>query len=313
MTTLTDTLTDVPLWPATELELAPAPAAIAAPMHRGVDAEATIVRHSGLAWLAKQYHPEMLAGADTPGIEVRSAIKASRQAAEAGIAPALRHDDAAKRLLVFDYLGAPWCEARLDTLAQPDTLAAVIKATSRFHATPLLGRSLDPFAWTRMEHAAALAAGAALPPDDAWLLDQVATIGAAITAAGHDRAPCRATGLASDVMLGEGGGVMLLDFDHAGDGDPCYDVGILLTEVCAFEPPMRTALEIWAGICTEALLARCQLYGIVDDVLWGLRMLRLAHVSPRSGVEFFKYGEWRLLRARMNLRRWSFEAKLRSL
>lgn len=303
----------VPLWPAGAFTVAPAPAPIASPMYRGIDAEAVVVRHGGRSWLVKRYHREMLASTAAPGIDLAIAAQASRQAGIAGIAPALRHADLDHATLVFDHLAPPWREARLERLMQPETLAAVFAMTRRFHATALLGRGLDPFALVRAEHEAALAARAPLPRDDVWLLDQVATIGAAIAAAGLDRVPCRATGLASDVMLGEGGAVMLLDFDRAGDADPYYDLGILLTEAFTFEPPMRAAIEIWAGVCDEALLARCQLYGIADDVLWGLRMLRLAHLSPRTGIEFFKYGEWRLLRARTNLRRWSFEAKLRSL
>ena len=299
-------LPDVPLWAGAAFSVAPAPAPIASPMHRGVDAEAAVVTSRGQSWLVKRYHPDVLA---PPGIDVAVAAQASRQAGEAGVAPALCHADVAQGVLVFDYLAAPWREARLDALAEPDTLAAVIAATRRFHATPPLGRRLDPFAALRAEHRAA----AGLPDDAAWLLEQVAEIEAAIAAAGQDSVPCRGTGLASDLMLGEGGAVMLLDFDHAGDGDPWYDCGILLTEAFAFEPPMRAAVEQWAGRYDEALLARCQLYGIVDDVLWGSRMLRLAQASPRTGVEFFKYGQWRLLRARMNLRRWSFEAKLRSV
>ncbi len=300
-------LADVPLWEGAAFSVTPAPAPIASPMHRGIDAEAAVVSSRGQSWLVKRYHADMLA---PPGIDLAIAARASRQAAGAGVAPALCHADPAAGVLVFEYLAAPWREARLDALAEPDTMAAVIAATRRFHATPRLGRRLDPFAALRAEHDAA---GGCLPDDAAWLLEQAADIEGAIAASGQDSVPCRGTGLASDLMLGEGGAMMLLDFDHAGDGDPWYDCGILLTEAFAFEAPMREAVEQWAGRCDEALLARCQLYGIVDDVLWGLRMLRLAQASPRTGVEFFKYGQWRLLRARMNLRRWSYEAKLRSL
>ena len=299
-------LDTVPLWAGQAFSVAPGPVLVASPMHRGVDADAAVVSSGGRSWLVKAYHPEMLAA---PGIDLTTAAQASRQAGEAGVAPALCHADVAAGLLVFDYLAPPWREARLDALAEPQTLSMILVATRRFHATAPLGRPLDPFAALRAEHAAVTGG---LPGDTAWLLDQAAEIEAAIIAAGRDSVPCRGTGLASDVMLGPSS-VMLLDFDHAGDGDPYYDLGILLTEAFAFEPPMRQAVEQWAGRCDEALLARCQLYGIVDDLLWGIRMLRLAQVSPRTGVEFFKYGEWRLLRARMNLRRWSFEAKLRSL
>ena len=305
--TVGEAIASVPLWAGADVMVAPGPAANASPMHRGLDAESAIVTAGGRSWLVKRYFPERLA---SPGIDLAVAAQASRQAAEAGVAPRLCHADPAAGLLVFEYLAPPWREARLHDLGEPQVMGALLAATRRVHRTGRLGRALDPFAALRAEQAAACGGW---PPDMPWLLEQAGAIEAAICAAGQDTVPCRGTGLASDVMLGPSGGVMLLDFDGAGDGDSAYDLGILLTEAYAFEPPMRAAVEQWAGRCDEALLARCQLYGIVDDLLWALRMLRLGQVSPRTAVEFVKYGEWRLLRARINLRCWNFEAKLRSL
>ena len=154
--------------------------------------------------------------------------------------------------------------------------------------------------------------GAALPPDAAWLLDQVAAAGSAMQAAGMACVPCRRTGVASDLLIDPSGAVSLLDFDRCGDADPWHDFALLMNEACVFPDDWTAALAAFHGDADPALLARCRVYGAVDDVAWGLRGLRLAAVSER-GMEFFKYGQWRLLRARLVLQSWDFEAMLRRL
>jgi thiamine kinase-like enzyme len=100
-------------------------------------------------------------------------------------------------------------------------------------------------------------------------------------------------------MLGPNDAVMLVDFDCAGMADPHYDIGVLLNEACQSEAEMHTGLDLAFGRDDPRDLNRCRLHAFADDVFWGLWGLAMAATSPRQGLEFLKYGEWRLLRARM--------------
>jgi hypothetical protein len=50
---------------------------------------------------------------------------------------------------------------------------------------------------------------------------------------------------------------------------------------------------------TSRLFNRARLYGVADDVRWGLIGAILAATSPRTDLEFLKYADWRFLRARL--------------
>ena len=68
-----------------------------------------------------------------------------------------------------------------------------------------------------------------------------------------------------------------------------------------------------AGRADEALFSRCRLYGAVDDVMAGLWGVVRAAASPRTGIEFYKYGTWRLFHARVTTADRAFEAWLRQV
>jgi thiamine kinase-like enzyme len=146
-----------------------------------------------------------------------------------------------------------------------------------------------------------------------WMREMIRDAGDAIASAGLDLVPCHGSGESSNVMIGPSARIALVDFDCAGLADPFYDIGILLTEACQFEPEMRAGLEIAFGRQDEAMLNRCRLYGAADDLYWGLRGLVMAATSPRRDIEFLKFGEWRLLRCRMFLHETRFEERLRRL
>ena len=155
--------------------------------------------------------------------------------------------------------------------------------------------------------------GVALPADADALLASVGAIGAALEAAGRDVAPCHNDGQASNILLGPGGDVLLVDFDCAGQSDPHYDLAVLLNEAHDFEAGWQAGVEMQEGRCDARVLNRCRAYAVADDLLWGLRGLILSATSPRRDMEFLKYGEWRLLRCRMALGEPGFAERLHRL
>ena len=152
-----------------------------------------------------------------------------------------------------------------------------------------------------------------LPQDYAWMRDAVRDIAAAIKAAGVDTVACHGDGIASNVMVGDANAVLLVDWDEACNADPFWDLGSLFAEAFPFDAPAREALEHYAGRYDEALLNRCRLYGIADDLAWATRSMIAATLTDRVDIEFFKYAQWRFLRCRMELGDRRFEERLRTL
>jgi hypothetical protein len=112
-------------------------------------------------------------------------------------------------------------------------------------------------------------------------------------------------------MIDEAGGVLLVDFDLAANIDPFEDLGSFLVEAHAFDPAARESFEAFHGSFDERLFNRARLYGVADDLRWGLIGAILARTSARSDLEFLKYAEWRFLRCRMAMRDQRFEERVR--
>ena len=104
---------------------------------------------------------------------------------------------------------------------------------------------------------------------------------------------------------------LLVVYDRAGMNDPLYDVGVLMAEITDFPYDARPVLAAYLGRFDEHAFARARLWGIVDDMLHALWSRRLARTSARRGVEWLKYGEWRLMRLRMALNDPGFEQLIR--
>lgn len=299
----------VPAWQgrAVAYELAVAP--VASPMQRGVDSFGWLVEIDG----AERAFLKTPAPEAHRFIDWAAAAGAARLAAEAGVAPRLLWSDPGLGAAAWEHLGPAWATAMLADLASPQVLPQLIAAKRALHRGPRFPRSRSVFDLVEAYAAEAMAGRAPLPEDYASLLESVREVARAITAAGMDEAPCHGDGIASNVMIGPAGAVRLVDWDEAANADPYWDLGSLFAEAFPFDPAARAALELYAGRADEALLARCRLYGIADDLAWATRSMIAAATSERVDVEFFKYGQWRFLRCRMELRDRRFEERLRAL
>jgi len=245
-------------------------------------------------------------------IEVDQVAQAARLAGQAGVAPGVRAVDAVDGLIAYDCLDAAgwhWCY--IDDLIAPAVTGRLLNLKRRFHAAGRLGFERDLFGDAKRLLGLAHGAGASLPANAAWLETCIALIEVAIKAAGSDLVPIHSDGAASNVLKDADGNLMLVDFDRAGQGDPWLDVATTLNELCQFEEEWQAGIEQWAGVCRQDDYARCRLYGIAEDWYWGLWGLWAAAVYRGQGIEFFKYGQWRLLRLRQALSDPRFEAWLR--
>lgn len=298
-------------WAArTGLRWRPGVAQVASPMCQAVEWSNWIVSFDDAAaeGFLKIVHPDM---ADF--VDPAAAYAGACAGMDAGVAPAVEFFLPEYGAIGFTYLPPPWRAARLDDLGNPDVLRAAIAAKAKIRRGPTLERAWDVFEMVRRHVHVGHRRNVTLPADLPDLLIQVADIGAALEAAGRDRAPCHNDGHSSNVLLTPTGELLLADFDCAGQADPHYDLAVLLNEAHAFEDGWRAGVEMHEGSFSQRVLNRCRAYAVADDLMWGLWGLILSATSPRRDLEFLKYGEWRLLRCRMALREPGFADRLHQL
>lgn len=287
-----------------ELRYRPLCPDVISPVHRGVESALWILRAPDTPdRVLKVLRPDMRAEFDA-----RSAVAAASVAGEAGVGPHVLWADETVGALVMEHLGEGWRTATLADLQDAGTQTAVLAAMGCLHESTADLRCHNVFAEIRDLQARSTVAGVLLPSDTWWLADCAARAEAALAGRDLPQVLCRNDGVSSNIMLGPGGSVRLLDYDRAGLNDPLYDLGVLLTETCAFETEMAARMP--HGFDQQAL-DRCILYGAMDDLMWALWSALQAVRSPRVHVEFRKYAEWRFLRCRTTLLDRRFEERLR--
>jgi len=299
---------------------------IASPMHRatareqlrlaGSDGQPTVV--------VKRIAPELRGW-----INSARSIAAQQRAAALGVAPDVLAADPGQHVHMERWMDTPWRSATLTDLSMPAVLDAVLAAKRRLHTSgPLVCAAAQPGArepaaidlaepgpWHRTAALAAAlrACGIGVPPDLPWLLRQAEAAAAAIAACPVTPTLCQGDGSAGNVLISPNLAVQLVDYDLAGNADPWWDLASTLVEACEFDEDWAVALERFDGRVDGGRLARLRLYGMGDDLMWGLWGCLQASVSPRRGIEFFKYGQWRLLRCRQAATSWAFESWLRTV
>lgn len=238
---------------------------------------------------------------------------ASRKAGELSISPRLLYADPSNGVLVFEVLGEEWAWGHADVLRRPQVLGNLLTAKRTFHKAQPLAETRSVFDLVGAYRQLADGPDVILPAPVFTVSAGVQRIAGAIGASGVDTVPCHADGVSSNIMVGPDDGVRLVDFEWARQADPAYDLGTVVAELLPFDGEALLAIEIATGKPDAGVLARARLYGAADDLMWALWGFINAARSPRKHVEFFKYAEWRLLRARTVIEGPRFETWLKQV
>jgi hypothetical protein len=230
-----------------------------------------------------------------------------------GFSPKLVFQAMPERAVLFERLGDGWRVAKIDDLMHAGPVGRLIAMQKAIAAGEPFGRRWSVFDGIEGLWLLLAEAQTSLPGDADWMHASMMPIREAIAAAGVDFRPAHGDPHSSNVMVGPGGELKLVDFDMAGDLDPYYQLGVQMNELYQFESQMKPLLEMHDGHFSDKAFNRCRLYAAADDFYWALRSMLLEVRSPRRGIEFLKYAGWRFLRCRMLLGRPGFEELVRSI
>src|ERR1700751_5013830 len=203
-------------------------------------------------------------------IDVPCAFEAAQRASDLGIGPKVLMADTEAGLLVMEDLNQGWRVGTLERMLEPKIVDAVFAARRLFQSGSPLPRRKEGFDEIDHFHAAAAAANAQLPSDAEWLVNELRFAAAAFSKLDIEVAPIHGDGNVSNILISDAGEVRLIDWDRATTADPLEDIGSFLVEAFAQEPEARDAFIRNTGAFDEATFNRARIYGVADDLRWGL-------------------------------------------
>lgn len=148
------------------------------------------------------------------------------------------------------------------------------------------------------EHFAQIAKlGGNVPPDFAWLKRKYRDARAALEASGLDLVPCMNDTIAGNFMIGPTNDIVIVDFEYASNNERSYELALWFGEMFFPHEIERELIEAYYGYCNQAMEARVTVLKGLADLKWGSWSMVQAAVSTLD-FDYYKYGDWKHMRAR---------------
>jgi hypothetical protein len=244
-------------------------------------------------------------------VDCAAAFAAMEAAGSAGLAPAVLFHDASRGICIEEKLDGGWQMATLYRLLDKDVWRATVRGRRRVQeAAPDLPQTS---VFDQIARLLAYARGNAveIPAAADEVIAAVEEARASVRG-GPKPVSCHGDGAVSNVML-NAGEVRFVGWTQAGRMDPLEEIGSMLTEYAPFISDAATVFQEAWGDRDPAAFARARLYGLADDLRWGLIGTLARALEPDSPIEYQRYGNWRLFKARFAVARgqatrWTEEA-----
>ena len=271
---------------------------LASPAWRGVEGDVWLARLADKSVILKHYH------LDT-GFYVNpaNAIAAAREAGRLGVGPKVLGAWQAEGLVAFEQLGSPWVAGGLHHATDRDLRSKIIEQKKTFQMNAALKNTISIFDEIARFHAITEKEGVATHNDIIPFIEFAKEAEAKIGSLGADVKPCHRDGNTANLMVHPDKDIKLIDFDLAGQCDPFEDVGAFLVEFFENDADARAGFEEWHGSVNEGLFQRSMIYGLLDDLRWGLIGAIMGARSGRTNLEFTKYAAWRFMRLQAQAKR----------
>ncbi len=273
-------------------------AVLASPAWRGIEGDIWRAKAKEGSVILKHYHADV-----DFYVDPAAAINAADRAGKIGIGPAVVQSWPDEGIVAFEDLADPWRAGGLHDAVNATVRSNVIACKKSFQSGAALENDACIFDEIESLYEIARSGNVVTHNDAVVFLEFFRDAGGKLNASGRDRVPCHRDGNTANIMVGPEDAVRLVDFDLAANCDPFEDIGCYLIEFFESDAEARGGFEEWYGQFDEGLFQRSMLYGLADDMRWGLIAAIMAVRSPRSSLEFSKYSAWRFMRLQAQAKR----------
>lgn len=271
---------------------------LASPAWRGVEGDIWLAKADGKSVIFKHYHLDTRFYVDS-----QSAILAAQEAGKLRVGPKVTGAWADDGLLALDVLEHPWVAGGLHHMLDRDIRSNMVEQKKTFQQGATLSRSVSIFDEVKTLFDLTLKDGITTHNDIVPFMDFATDAEQKLRACGWDQKPCHRDGNTANLMVDPDKSVQLIDFDLSANCDPFEDVGACLVECFENDANARHGFEEWHGSFDEGLFQRSMIYGLIDDLRWGLIGSIMSARSPRTSLEFSKYAAWRFIRLQAHAKR----------
>lgn len=238
-------------------------------------------------------------------IDRMAANNASVRAFEVGVGAEVIHFDTETGVEVFEFIEGLKTSTNGDFLNRTVRTNAVhaIKAFNDANGLNLQKTTMDMIE----EHFdQALTLGGHFPQDFTWLNAQYREAKSALIASGLDLVPCMNDTLAGNFLLDPENKVTLVDFEYASNNDRCAELALWFVEMCFDRETENEVIEEYFGRVDPQTVARITVFKALVDLKWSTWAMVQNKLSALD-FDFFKYGAWKHMRARIVMRdpQWS--------
>ena len=209
----------------------------------------------------------------------------SRAAAASGASPQVVEFLPEDHVLVVDYInGATLTPADVRDPANLPRIAAVCRL---LHSGPRFVSDFDMFEVQRAYLATVTERGYRLPQRYLDFLPQVEQIHAALSVTDLATVPCNNDLLAAN-FIDDGDRLWIIDFEYAGNNDPCFELGNIWSESNLTVTQLDELICFYFGRERPDMVARARLLGLMSKFGWTL----WASIQDANSTLDFDFWEW---------------------
>ncbi|MEO8889690.1 MAG: choline/ethanolamine kinase family protein [Jatrophihabitantaceae bacterium] len=205
----------------------------------------------------------------------------ARCAARAGVGPRVVACEPRDGISIVEWIdGHTFEPANLDDGPQ---LARIAATCRQLHAGPRFANDFDMFTIQRDYLAIVQGRGFRLPPRYLEFMPQVDRIRAALEPAATF--PCHNDLLAANI-IDDGRRIWLIDYEYAGNNDPCFELGNIWSEAGLADDRLDELVTAYYGYRSAAKIARARMLALMSKYGWTL------WASIQDGVSDVDFDFW---------------------
>jgi thiamine kinase-like enzyme len=219
------------------------------------------------------------------GIDRHNEYYNSKAAEQAGVgAPVIDYRPDLGILLVGFLEGTSLTDADLQ---RPDVLARVAAGCRALHAGPRFRDRFDMFELQSAYLKVVQEHGFRIPTGYLYYTREFSTVKRILGPAEHNTVPCN-NDLRAGNFVDTGQKVWLVDYEHSGNNDPCFELGNIWAECCLSTDQLDELVTLYYGRRLRHKTARARLQGIIGKYGWTL----LGCIQNGSSSLDFDFWAW---------------------